>query len=91
MHFEWDATKAAANLKKHGVPFEEATTVFGDRFATTILDRNHSTSEERWLTTGLSSRGRIIVVWHANRGATSRIIGARSATASERRVYESGE
>jgi uncharacterized protein len=88
---EWDGEKAAANVSKHGVSFEEAATVFGDRLATTVLDPDRSVDEERWLTTGRSSRGRLLVVWHTNRGNAVRIIGARQATANERRTYESGE
>lgn len=91
MRSEWDDEKAAANVSKHGVSFEEAATVFGDRLATTLLDRDHSVDEERWLTTGRSNRGRLLVVWHTNRGGAVRIIGARPATANERRTYESGE
>ena len=91
MRFEWDIEKATTNLAKHGVTFEEAIAIFGDRFATTVFDLDHSAGEERWLTTGLSSRGRVIIVWHTNRGGAFRIIGAREATASERRTYESGE
>lgn len=91
MQFEWDIEKATANLAKHDVTFEEAATIFGDRFATTIFDSDHSVKEERWLTTGLSSRGRAIIVWHTYRGYALRIIGARETTANERRTYESGE
>lgn len=91
MRFEWDARKAAANLVKNGVSFEEAVTVFGDRLATTILDPDHSVTEERWLTTGLSSRDRLAVVWHTNDDETIRIIGARLATPNEPRTYESGD
>ena len=91
MRTEWDEEKAAANISKHGVSFEEASTVFDDRLATTILDPDHSFNEERWLTTGLSIRDRLLVVWHTNRGLVVRIVGARLATANERRTYESGE
>jgi uncharacterized DUF497 family protein len=87
----WDPAKAAANFRKHGVLFDEASTVFLDPLATTILDPDHSSTEERWLTTGVSQQGRLLVVWHTNYGAAIRIIGARPATPSERRVYESGE
>ncbi len=90
MRFEWDLDKAASNLAKHGVSFEEASTVFGDRLATTVLDRDHSGDEERWLTTGLSDMNRVLIVWHTNRGEAVRIIGARRATPDERRTYESG-
>jgi len=88
---EWDEEKATANVSKHGVSFEEAATVFDDRLATTILDPDHSIDEERWLTTGQSRSGRLLVVWHTNRGHAVRIVGARLATTNERRTYESGE
>ena len=92
MRFEWDAAKAASNLAKHGISFEEASTVFGDRLATTVLDPDHSVGEERWLTTGLSRQRRLVIVWHTNREETTiRIIGARLPTPSERRTYESGQ
>jgi uncharacterized DUF497 family protein len=91
VRFEWDAEKAASNLVKHGVSFDEATSVFGDRLATTILDPDRSVDEERWLTTGLSRQRRLLVVWHTNRAGAVRIIGARRATSSEQRTYESGE
>ena len=92
MRFEWDEGKAVENVEKHdGVSFEEASTVFGDLLATSVIDPDHSDEEERWLTTGLSDRGRVVIVWHTNRGDAVRIIGARPATPAERRVYESGE
>jgi uncharacterized DUF497 family protein len=89
---KWDPGKAASNLAGHGVSFEEAATVFDDWLATTIHDPDHSDGgEERWLTTGLSSNGRLVIVWHTDRGDVVRIIGARLATPNERRTYESGE
>jgi uncharacterized DUF497 family protein len=91
MEFEWDRAKATANLSKHGVSFEEATSVFGDPLATTVADPAHSVGEVRFLTTGLSNQRRIIIVWHADRADRVRIIGARPATPRERRTYESGE
>ena len=91
MRFEWDPEKAAANLIKHGVSFEEASTVFGDRLATTVIDPDHSVDEERLLTTGLSNKGRLLIVWHTDQGEVIRIIGTRQATPKERRIYESGE
>lgn len=91
MRFEWDSEKAASNREAHGVSFEEASTVFGDPLATTVVDEEHSLDEERWLTTGLSLKQRIVIVWHTDRGCTIRIIGARQATSNERRTYESGE
>jgi len=91
VRFEWDDEKAAANFSKHGVAFAEAETVFGDPLATTILDPDHAVGEERWLTTGFSVDGHLLVVWHTDRGDVTRIIGARQATPRERRIYESGE
>lgn len=91
MRFEWDPEKAASNLEKHGVSFEEASTVFGDRLAISVLDPDRSVDEERWLTTGVSDQGHVLIVWHTNRGESVRIIGARRASPDERRTYESGE
>jgi uncharacterized protein len=91
VRFEWDRGKAESNLAKHGVSFEEASSVFGDPLATTVVDPDHSVGEERWLTAGLSLQRRVVIVWHADRGWTVRIIGARLATPDERRIYESGE
>ena len=91
MQFEWDPEKAVTNETNHGVSFEEATSVFGNPLATTVPDPDHSEGEERFLTTGLSSRQRVLIVWHTDRGEIIRIIGAREATPHERRIYESGE
>ena len=91
MLFDWNPQKAALNRRKHGVSFQEAATVFGDPLATTVVDPEHSGGETRYLTTGLSARGRVLIVWHTDRGDTVRIIGARETTARERRVYERGE
>ena len=90
MKFEWDAKKAAANLRRHGVSFEEATTVFGDRLARTYQDPDHSSSELRELTFGFSSKGRAMVVSLCERGEWIRIISARPMTHRERRQYEEG-
>lgn len=90
MQFEWDQTKAAANLQKHGVSFQEARSVFGDPLATSVLDTEHVGDEQRWLTTGVSEQGNLVIVWHTERGDTIRIIGARRVTPRERREYESG-
>ena len=89
MQFEWDAEKAAENLAKHGVSFDEASTVFGDPLAGTILDPQHSIEEVRFVTIGLSTSQRLIVVAHADRDDRVRIISARRATRRERRRYES--
>jgi hypothetical protein len=91
VRFEWDADKAASNFAKHGVSFEEASTVFGDPLATTVPDPDHSDGEERSLTTGLTANGRLVIVCHTDRGDAMRIFSARPATPNERRTYESGE
>ena len=91
MRFEWDSEKAASNLAKHSVSFDEASTVFGDPLATTIADPDHSIDEQRFLTTGLSTQQRVVIVWHTEREEVIRTIGAREATPRERRIYESGE
>ena len=88
MHFEWDTTKAAANLRKHGVSFDEASTVFADVLSATAHDPDHSRGELRLLTFGMSGAGRILVVSHTDRGAIVRIISARPATRHERKIYE---
>ena len=73
-YFEWDPKKATTNLRKHGVPFEEATTVFGDPLAMNMPDPDHSLSEERFILLGLSHRFRLLVVAYAERGIRTRII-----------------
>ena len=88
MEFEWDPPKDAANQRKHGVGFREATTVFGDRLATTFMDTAHSTSEQRCLTIGSSANDRLLVVAHTERGSAIRIISARPVTPRERKFYE---
>jgi uncharacterized DUF497 family protein len=88
MKFEWDKRKAISNIKKHGVPFEEASTVFGDPLSLTIQDPRHSSKEDRYVTIGLSAEFRIIVVIHTDRGDNIRIIRARLATKGEKNHYE---
>ena len=88
LHFEWDAQKAAINKKKHGVSFEEASTVFGDPLSVTIDDPLHSVGEERFVIIGRSHKQRTLVVVHAERGNNIRIISARLATSPEKRTYE---
>ena len=88
MKFEWDPKKAAKNLKKHGVTFQEAATVFGDPLAMTFQDPDHSTEEERQLTFGQSLQRRLIVVSHTSRGERTRIINARLMDRNERVIYE---
>ncbi len=88
MRFTWDARKAAANLRKHGVSFEEASTVFRDTLSATGLDPDHSIGEHRFVTFGISKQGRLIVVSHTEEDNTIRIISARLATRQERKIYE---
>ena len=90
MRFEWDRAKAAENLRKHAVSFEEAATVFRDTLSATGRDPDHSVDEERYITFGISSRGRLLVVSHTERGDTIRIINARLVTKGERKIYEEG-
>ena len=90
MEFEWDSAKADANLKKHGVGFPEASTVFGDPLEVTIPDPAHSVGEARFLSLGLSSANRVLVVAYTERDGKIRIIHAREAAPQERRSYESG-
>ena len=88
MHFEWDPVKARQNLRKHGVSFEEAASVFYDPLAVTGADPDHSEDEERSITFGMSSQGRLLVVAQTGRGEAIRIINVRVATQPERRIYE---
>jgi uncharacterized DUF497 family protein len=88
MKFEADPAKAALNLKKHKVSFEEAASVFGDSMAYTFPDPGHSVGEERWLTFGMSRMGRILAINYTERRGAIRLIGARPATRHERSIYE---
>ena len=88
MEIEWDPNKADSNLEKHGVPFDEAATAFGDPLSLTIADPDHSDGEERFVLLGQSFAGRLVVVIHAYRDERIRIISARIATRNERRSYE---
>ena len=88
MIYEWNDKKAKANLRKHGVSFEEAATVFLDPLALTFPDPHHSSEEEREITIGNSTRDHVVVVSHCQRGKRIRIIGARKATRGERKQYE---
>ena len=88
MQFEWEPEKDRDNLAKHGISFDEASTVFGDPLAVTIDDPDHSTEERRFVTTVYSTRQRIIIVVHTDRDDSVRLISAREVTPAERRVYE---
>ena len=89
MKFTWDTNKADINHRKHGVEFNEATTIFGDPLAGTFPDTDHSIGESRLITVSSSSNGRLLVVSHTESVAEIRIISARLATAHERKAYES--
>jgi uncharacterized DUF497 family protein len=90
LEFEWDDAKARRNLKKHGVSFAEASSVFGDSLARTIPDPLYSEEEDRFITVGESRRHRLLVVVSTDRGDKIRIISARVATRRERKDYEEG-
>jgi uncharacterized DUF497 family protein len=90
MSFEWDKKKAAANLRKHRVSFAEASTALRDNFSATAHDPDHSEDEDRFVTLGISSTGRLLAVAHTERGNNVRIISSRLATKSERQIYEQG-
>ena len=87
--FEWDEGKAAANLKKHQVSFEEAKSIFFDDLGVQFFDEDHSSDEERFLMLGLSSDAKLLIVCHCEReqGAVIRIISARKATKRESAFY----
>jgi uncharacterized DUF497 family protein len=88
--YEWDPKKAKANLRKHGVSFEETATVFLDPLAITFPDADYSEEENREITIGLTTKHRVVFVSHCPRGDRTRIIGARRATRKERKQYEEG-
>ena len=92
-HFEWDPLKARNNLRKHGVAFERASTVFRDPKGLSQFDKEHSRNEDRWITLGLDRNGILLVASHTYRkereeSARIRIIMARRATKNEIRQYE---
>jgi uncharacterized DUF497 family protein len=87
----WDPKKAESNLRKHGVDFREAATIFSDRLSTTFPSEDHSENEVRFLTIGLSANQRILVVAHTEDDKIIRLISARLATPQEKRFYEKGK
>ena len=89
MQFRWDSNKDRINRRKHGVSFDEATTVFGDPLAMTISDPDHSIGEERFATLGRTVAGQLVVVTYSDDGDIVRIISAREASTHERKRYES--
>ena len=90
IQFEWSQPKARANLKKHGVSFEEARSVFYDDYARQFHDEEHSDHEERFILLGRSNKSRLLIVCHCERqdGDVIRIISARKATVNERKYYK---
>lgn len=91
MKFEWDNEKADLNLKKHGVGFDEAATVFDDLFNIDFYDPKHSIAEHRFLVVGESNLQRLLIVSYTERDGKIRIISARELTPQERRNYEHGK
>ena len=89
IRFEWDEAKAAANLRKHHVSFQEAQSIFFDEFGVQFFDDDNSSDEGRFLMLGMSSRAKLLIVCHCERdhGATLRIISAREATKRESAFY----
>ena len=90
MEFEWNPDKAAFNLRKHGISFQEASTVFDDSLSVTFPDPDHAIGESRYIIIGVSSLNQLLVVSHTDRENHTRIINARRATRQERRFYEEG-
>lgn len=89
--FEWDPNKAELNLEKHGVAFEEATSVFADLMFITVVDDEHSIDEERYITIGMSAQGRLLMIAHTDRDGRIRIISVRKATKAEEQFYVEAE
>jgi uncharacterized DUF497 family protein len=88
MEFEWDPEKAEGNARKHGVRFEEAVTIFADPYELMIYDPDHSITEDRFVSIGMSASGRLLVVGYTERGSNIRIIFARRAAGPEIFDYE---
>ena len=91
MKFEWDPSKAAANLAKHGITFDEGATIFLDPLALSGPDPDHSSGESPYISFGQSSLGRLLVVSHTYRPGRIRLISARRVTRAERKLYEEGQ
>ena len=90
MKFEWDEQKAEFNKRKHDLSFQEATTCFGDAFALSFSDPDHSELEDRYITFGRTVTGKHVIISHTDRNDVIRIISARPMTSAERRTYEHG-
>jgi uncharacterized DUF497 family protein len=90
MEFEWDKNKSEANLRKHGVGFTDASTVWNDFFYVELFDHEHSSGESRYLMVGESESGKFLIVSFTERENKTRITSARELTPVERRAYEHG-
>ena len=90
MKIEWDPLKAKLNIKKHGITFEEAATAISDPMAVTGSDPDHSIHEVRYITFGVSLKGKLLVVSHTDEKGIIRLISARKASKGERELYEKG-
>jgi uncharacterized DUF497 family protein len=90
MIFEWDEKKSRVNLKKHGVSFDEAVSIFRDPLSITVADPTHSETEYRFLDIGISDQGRLLVVSYTERASRISIISSRQALPMERKAYEEG-
>ncbi len=90
MKIDWDPNKARSNIRKHKVTFEEAATALHDTMSVTGADPDHSIGEFRYVTFGLSARGKVLVISHTDTSETIRIISARVASKGERKLYEEG-
>jgi len=88
VEFEWDDEKAESNLEKHSIAFEEGATIFNDPLIATMPDPDHSASEERYVSIGISVQARLLVVVHTQRGERNRLISCRKANSAERKTYE---
>jgi uncharacterized DUF497 family protein len=88
MEFQWDDEKAASNLAKHGVSFEEAQTAFGDPLYVDFFDPRHSADEPRYILVGQSRPGRLLIISYTERDNVTRLISARKVTPTEREAYE---
>jgi uncharacterized DUF497 family protein len=88
IQYEWDPTKAKMNLRKHGVVFKDAATVFKDPLSITAFNPDHSQEEDRFITFGFSASGRLLMVAHTDRRDRIRILSARELTRGERETYE---
>ena len=86
--YEWDKRKEAANIRSHGVSFHEASTVFLDLLSMTFYDPDNSEDEDRFITLGIATTGKLLFVSHTDRGTVTRIVSAREATKKERDGYE---